>query len=178
MEPSGGSSDEIHVCSLNDVHDVIRLARARHLVTCLGDGGLDATPRDILSGRHLKLVMHDIEVEMAGCVMPSAAHVVDLLDFVQSWDRQAPMLIHCYAGISRSTAAAFIALCALNPRTPEALVAKHLRRASAAATPNRRIVALGDEALGREGRMVDAAELIGRGQMDLARPFVVRARVE
>ena len=178
MGVNGRSADDIHVCSLNDVHDVIRLAQARHLVTCLGDGGLDSTPKDILSGRHLKLVMHDVEAELAGYTAPSAAHVADLIAFVQSWDRDAPMLIHCFAGISRSTAAAFVALCALNPKTPEDLIARYLRRASPAATPNRRIVALGDAALGRGGKMLGAAELIGRGQMELARSFVMSARVE
>lgn len=170
--------EDIHVCSLNDLHDVIRLARARHLVTCLGDGGLESTPKEILSGRHLRLVMHDIEAETAGYVAPSAAHVADLLAFVESWDRDAPMLIHCFAGISRSTAAAYIALCALNPKTPEDIVARYLRRASPAATPNRRIVALADAALGRGGRMVGATELIGRGQMELARSFALNSRMD
>jgi len=178
MGVGGRGTDDIHVCSLNDVHDVIRLAGARHLVTCLGDGGLKDTPEDILSGRHLKLVMHDVEAEQAGYMASSAAHVADLLGFVASWDRSAPMLIHCYAGISRSTAATFVTLCALNPQTPEHYIAKYLRNASPAATPNRRIVALGDAALGRSGRMLDAADQIGRGQMELARPFVMRARVE
>ena len=178
MGVGGRGTDDIHVCSLNDVHDAIRLAGARHLVTCLGDGGLKDTPEDILSGRHLKLVMHDVEAEQAGYMASSAAHVADLLGFVASWDRSAPMLIHCYAGISRSTAATFVTLCALNPQTPEDYIAKYLRNASPAATPNRRIVALGDAALGRSGRMLDAADQIGRGQMELARPFVMRARVE
>lgn len=177
MEATGLGVDDIHVCALSDVHDVIRLAQARHLVTCLDCGSLDSTPRDILAGRHLKLVMHDIEVEMAGCFLPSAAHVADLVEFVESWDRNAPMLIHCYAGISRSTAAAYVALCALNPQVPEDIVARYLRRASPAATPNRRIVALGDAALDRGGRMLEAAELIGRGQVELARPFRVSARL-
>ena len=178
MGASGGGRDDIHVCSLNDVHDVIRLSRARHLVTCLGDGGLARTPADILSGRHLRLVMHDVEAELAGYAAPSETHMSDLIAFVQSWDRNAPMLIHCFAGISRSTAAAFVTLCALNPRTPEGFIARDLRSASPAATPNRRMVALGDAALGRKGRMLDAAELIGRGQMELARSFVMSARVE
>lgn len=178
MTTTGAMADDIHVCSLSDVPGVITLARARHLVTCLGDGGLDSTPKDILGGRHLKLVMHDIEAEQAGYLAPSAAHVADLLGFVRSWDRSAPMLIHCFAGISRSTAAAFVTLCALNPATPEERIARYLRSASPAATPNRRIVALADTALQRSGRMLAAADVIGRGQIELARPFRVSARVE
>ena len=110
------TADLIHVCGLPAVPDLVLSSRARHLVTCLGDGGLEQTPLGIMDGRHLKLVMHDIDELRDGYTPPSEAHVADLLDFVGKWDRTAPMIIHCYAGISRSTAAAFIALCALNPR--------------------------------------------------------------
>jgi predicted protein tyrosine phosphatase len=71
---------------------------------------------------------------------------------------------HCWAGISRSTAAAFITLCALNPDADEFGLAKALRRASSTAYPNRRLVALGDDVLSRSGRMIEAVEHIGRGE--------------
>lgn len=169
------TADLIHVCGLPAVPDLVLASRARHLVTCLGDGGLEQTPLGIIEGRHLKLVMHDIDEEREGYTLPSEAHVADLLDFVSKWDRTAPMIIHCYAGISRSTAAAFIALCALNPGTSEALIARRLREASPWATPNRRLVRLGDEALSRDGRMVEAIAGIGAGEVSLARPFWISA---
>jgi predicted protein tyrosine phosphatase len=170
--------DTIHVCSLASVHDVIKASEVRHIVTCLADESFGETPAVIMEGRHLKLLMHDIEAELDGCVLPNASHVGDLIAFVKAWDRQAPMLIHCFAGISRSTAAAFIALCTLNPNTPENVLARELRKASPSATPNRRLVALGDDALGRAGRMIRAAEEIGRGQFELAAPFHVPASFE
>ena len=71
--------------------------------------------------------------------------------------------MHCYAGISRSTAGAYVGVCALNPHRDEAAVAKELRRASATASPNLRIVELADRLLGRGGRMIRAIEAIGRG---------------
>lgn len=172
------AADLIHVCGLPSVPDLVLASRARHLVTCLSDGGLDQTPLGILEGRHLKLVMHDIDELRDGYIPPSEAHVADLLEFVGKWDRTAPMIIHCYAGISRSTAAAFIALCALNPTTPEALIAGRLREASPAATPNRRLVMFGDAALGRSGRMIDAVAAMGAGEARLAKPFWVSARIE
>ena len=47
-----------------------------------------------------------------------------------------------------------------------------LRLASPTAYPNRRLVALGDEALTRSGRMVAAVEEIGRGALaDEGVPF-------
>jgi predicted protein tyrosine phosphatase len=171
------TADLIHVCGLPAVPDLVLASRARHLVTCLSDGGPEQTPLGIMEGRHLKLVMHDIDEEREGYTLPSEAHVAELLDFVGKWDRTAPMIIHCYAGISRSTAAAFIALCALNPGTAEALIARRLREASAWATPNRRLVRLGDAALSRDGRMVEAIAGIGMGEISLARPFWISATV-
>ncbi|MCJ7527344.1 MAG: protein tyrosine phosphatase, partial [Methyloceanibacter sp.] len=88
-----------------------------------------------------------------------------LITFARDWDRQAPLLIHCWAGISRSTAAACISLCALNPEGSELELARTLRRASPTAYPNRLLVALADEILTRNGRMMTAVEDIGRGKL-------------
>ena len=79
------------------------------------------------------------------------------------WDRRAPLLIHCFAGISRSTAAAYTVAAALAPDRDEAELAATLRRLSPSATPNIRIVSLADRILGRRGRMIAAIEGIGRG---------------
>jgi predicted protein tyrosine phosphatase len=82
---------------------------------------------------------------------------------VEGWDRRAPMVIHCYAGISRSTAGAYVAACTLNPQRSETVIAQAIREASPTATPNIRIVTLADQILGRGGRMVGAIEAIGSG---------------
>jgi predicted protein tyrosine phosphatase len=89
-------------------------------------------------------------------VLPCETHVAELITFARDWDRQAPLLIHCWAGISRSTAAAFISLCALNPEGSELELARALRRASPTAYPNRLLVALADEILTRDGRKIEA----------------------
>ncbi len=74
-------------------------------------------------------------------------------------------MIHCFAGLSRSTAAAYIAMCVLNPHTPEEAIARALRRSSDTAVPNRRFVGLADELLGREGRMVAALRSMGSNRV-------------
>jgi predicted protein tyrosine phosphatase len=103
---------------------------------------------------------------------------VQFLDFVAAWDGRGPMVIHCWAGISRSTAAAFIGLCALNPATSEDLIARFLRETSPTAYPNRLMIRLGDAALGRAGRMVAAVEAIGRGEIaSEAIPFSIPAEL-
>jgi predicted protein tyrosine phosphatase len=97
--------------------------------------------------------------------LPGAAHLERLLGFVRAWNRAEPMVIHCFAGVSRSTAAAYIAACALEPGRDEFVLAKAIRAASPTASPNSRLVALADEALGRRGRMNEAIATIGRGEV-------------
>ena len=74
------------------------------------------------------------------------------------------MVIHCYAGVSRSTAAALITACALNPDRSEKDVATLIRARSPTATPNLRLVAEADDLLGRRGAMLSAARAMGRGE--------------
>jgi predicted protein tyrosine phosphatase len=163
--PVAGAAAHIHVCPLSSVPQVVSLHAASHLVTCLKDHHVVETPAGIGPANHMRLHIDDIAEPMDGLVAPDAGHVAQLLQFALAWDRQGHMVIHCWAGISRSTAAAFITLCALNPEADEALVARMLRAASPTAYPNRLMVRLGDAALGRRGRMLQAVEAIGRGEV-------------
>lgn len=162
----------IHVCSLARLHDTVRETGARHVVTLIKDVSLVHRPATITAENHLLLDMDDITDHIEGYVAPAEEHVGDLLRFVRAWDRAAPLVVHCYAGISRSTAGAFVTACALNPRRNEIAIARALREASATATPNIRIVTLADRMLGRQGRMVAAIEAIGPGMAAYAsEPF-------
>jgi predicted protein tyrosine phosphatase len=118
--------------------------------------------------------MDDINEPADGFVAPSHAHVEQALAFIRKWDRTTPMVIHCYAGISRSTASAFMAACALNPHRDESSIARQIRAASPTAYPNRLIVTLADQVLGRGGRMVRALDDMGPGNMTIeGKPFRV-----
>ena len=143
--------------------EIVRATGARSLVTLIDEGTPVVRPLEIAAERHLFVSMSDIVVAVDGHILPSDAHVAALLDFVQRWDRAAPMLIHCYAGVSRSTAAAFVTACALSPHRDEHDIAAEIRRNSPTATPNARLVALGDAILRRNGRMSAAIARIGRG---------------
>ena len=153
----------IHVCSLARLHDTVHQTGALHIVTMLKDTDRVERPDHILESNHLILGMDDITSEMDGYVTPCEEHVGRLLSFVRGWDRAKPLVMHCYAGISRSTAGAYVAACALNAERSELTIARELRGASTTATPNARLVSLADRMLGRDGRMVAAIESIGRG---------------
>jgi len=153
----------IHVCSLSYLHRTVEDTGAHHVVTLLKDTDLVRRPASIAPANHLVLGMDDITEPISGYVAPADEHVTRLIAFVCGWNRARPLVIHCYAGISRSTAGAFVTACALNPQRDEHSVAQALRKASATAAPNMRIIALADRVLGRHGRMISAIERIGRG---------------
>src|ERR1700733_4245044 len=162
----------IHVCSLARLHEIVADTGARHIVSLIGDEANLERPQSVAAENHLWLRLHDISAPLDGYIMPDEEHVADLLRFVRGWDRRSPLVVHCYMGISRSTASAYASVCALNPRRDEASIAQALRRASPTATPNIRIVSLADRILGRDGRMVAAIEAIGRGEIALeGNPF-------
>jgi predicted protein tyrosine phosphatase len=152
----------IHVCSLARLYDTVEETGALHIVTLLKDTDRVARPKTILEANHLVLGMDDICVAMDGYVIPCDDHVTRLIEFVRGWDRAKPMVVHCYAGISRSTAAAYIAACLANPHAHEHDLAVALRRAAPLARPNEALVALADAALGRKGRMSAGIATTGR----------------
>jgi predicted protein tyrosine phosphatase len=153
----------IHVCSLQRVEETVRDTGARTLVTLIEASMPMARPAEIAPHNHLHVRISDIVEHLDGYVLAHATHIDTFLSFVRRWDRREPIVIHCYAGVSRSTAAAFIAACALAPEQPEQIFATRIREASPTATPNTRLVALADKVLARDGRMIDAIAAIGRG---------------
>lgn len=153
----------IRVCSLARLHETVEEARARHVVTLVRDEARVFRPNGIAPADHLWLQMDDIAEPLDGMILPSEEHVERLVSFLDRWDQAQPLVMHCFAGISRSTAAAYIAACALTPDRDEAEIALRMRAASPTASPNIRLVALGDAYLGRQGRMVSAIGRIGYG---------------
>lgn len=153
----------LHVCPLSRLPDVLRETQASHLISLLTATTAVERPPDIPQDRHLFIGMSDIVEAADGHVLPGREHVESLLDFVTRWERERPLVIHCWAGISRSTAAAYIAACALSRAGSEEAIARALRQASPMATPNRRLVSVADEVLDRKGRMIEAVGAIGRG---------------
>src|SRR5436305_5191490 len=164
----------IHVCSLAALSETVRATGASHILTVMANVDQVQRPESILPANHLKVQVDDITEQMDGFVVPSDSHNEQVLSFVRAWDRGAPLVVHCYAGISRSTASAFAAACALNPHRDEIAIARQIRAASPIASPNRLIVSLADKALGREGRMLRALDEMGPGSMLVeGRPFRV-----
>ncbi|MEE2691178.1 MAG: hypothetical protein VX640_06535 [Pseudomonadota bacterium] len=113
----------------------------------------DSLPDD----RHLKLY---VPRESCAKSISDAAHkrAEEIVRFVNDWDGEGDILIHCNRGISRSMAAAFIILCIKEPQTSEAAHAARLRRIAPYADPCPLLVSYADDFMGREGRMLEAIE--------------------
>ena len=79
-----------------------------------------------------------------------------LIDLAKRWDRKEPILIHCHQGVSRSMAAAYILLCAVENNISETAIAQRLRKAAPHADPNLLLISRADTLMGREDRMVEA----------------------
>ncbi|MEJ0052742.1 MAG: protein-tyrosine phosphatase family protein [Methylovirgula sp.] len=164
----------IHVCSLSRIADLTEATGAKSLVTLVNNNIRVSRPSAIAPERHLHVAISDICEAMEGHILAEEDHVQSLIHFVRAWDRAEPIVIHCYAGVSRSTAAAYITACALKSDVDETSLAQQLRRASPTATPNMHLVALADRILARDGRMSAAIKQIGRGADCFeAEPFVL-----
>jgi predicted protein tyrosine phosphatase len=165
----------LHVCSLARLHETVVATGASHVVTLINRDTVVERPGCIQPECHLFIGVSDIVDPLEGHILPAADHVEPLLAFVRRWEREKPLVFHCFAGISRSTAGAYISACTLAPERTEHEIAIALREASPTATPNARMVAVADDLLGRGGRMVDAVRRIGRGAEAFeGTPFTLR----
>lgn len=148
------------VCPLSRLDAHLAAHAPSHVVSLLSP---TAQPPNIADVERLQLAFHDIAEPRDGLFAPDAATTAALLTFVDGWNGARPLLLHCYAGVSRSTAATFILACHFAPGRDEAELAQALRSLSPSATPNPLMIALADTALARQGRMVAAIQAIGRG---------------
>ncbi|MDM9629168.1 tyrosine phosphatase family protein [Rhizobium sp. S152] len=138
--------------------------KAREMISLMAKEQAFHRPAVIQADRHLLLNMNDIAFKGTGnLVAPDESHVRGIIDFAAKWDQSAPLLIHCWMGVSRSPAAALIAALSVVPDQDELALATRLRAASAFATPNMRLVEIADAVLERKGRLFEAVRMIGRG---------------
>jgi predicted protein tyrosine phosphatase len=151
----------IYVCSLMEMPEHAETLKVSHLVSLVSPDEQPPTPPCIRMVCHHRVGIHDISEPLDGHILPAVEHIEDLIDFVRAWRHEdAPILIHCVAGISRSMAAALITLAVKAPGR-ELDAGRHVRSAAAHAYPNRRMIELGDQLLGCRGRLIAAREAMG-----------------
>ena len=115
-----------------------------------------------------------IERDACAATISNAAksRAEEILSFLDKWNGDGDILIHCNRGVSRSMAAAYIVQCANSPGADEEMLAKSLRKAAPHADPCPMMVSHADDLLGRDGRMFDALQDMDPPCADIAAPVV------
>ena len=144
------------VSPLSNLAEALRVHSPSRLITLLSPDYMIETPAGFPAAMHLRLGVNDITDPAAGTAPPARQHIDELLAFSRGWDAEQPLLIHCWAGISRSMASAFTILCDRLGPGREIEIACAIRQRAPHAQPNRLLVRHADEALGRDGKMIAA----------------------
>lgn len=160
----------IFVCGLDEMPHCVAELRPARLISLLPPQEQPPTPRQIASSDHLRLLIDDVDEPGAGANAPARPHIETLVSFLRSSPLGPSILIHCLAGVSRSPAAALIAM-ALDAPGREREVARLLRSAAPFVDPNPLMIQVADEVLERRGRLV--AALASMGAADLSQGFAM-----
>ena len=128
-------------------------------------------------GEHEKLELrfHDIIDDTPGLVAPKPEHVTRILalgrDLAASPASATHLLVHCHAGISRSTASMALILAQALPDQPAHVVLEMVHGIREKAWPNLRMIEFGDAMLGRHGTLIEATHALHRRQLEI-RPHI------
>jgi predicted protein tyrosine phosphatase len=147
---------KIWVCAIDEVEDLLGDVRPGSVISLSGPADIvPSLPQDL---RHLTLTFGDVAHARGELLPPTSEQVKAMLTFAEDHNRAAPMLVHCWRGVGRSPAAAFVIACCLSPGRAERDIAGDVYRDAPSIRPNRLLVAIGDAVLKREGRMIAAIE--------------------
>ncbi|WP_227321439.1 tyrosine phosphatase family protein [Acidisoma silvae] len=164
----------IAVCGIEELGDHAALG-ATHVLSIL-DPDHPVPEAFGQYGEHarLELRFHDIIDPQPGMVLPSEADIAAILAFGRSVQASGPaarLLVHCHAGISRSTAALALIIAQARPDSSAESVLGQVHGIREKTWPNLRMIELGDGALGRDGRLTEAVFDLYRRQID-KRPHI------
>ena len=149
----------LYVCGLEAMPGHVAALRVERVITLLQPEWQPPTPPEIHPDHHHRVEINDITAPDPAQILPQRHHVEALIAFLEA-SRGASLLVHCFAGVSRSTAAALIAM-VLDAPGHEREAAQLLRRRALYAQPNRLILEHADDILGREGALLRARDHMG-----------------
>lgn len=169
-------SIRISVCGIEELAGHDRGA-ITHVLSILDPGWPEPEAlRDFAVDRRLKLHFHDVIEPLPGSIAPQRWDVELLLAFGRDLGtiggmageepRHPHLLVHCHAGVSRSTAAAILILAQRDPARPARDVVGEVLRVRPRAWPNLRMIEIGDALLGRDGEVVAAVRQLYRLVLD------------
>ena len=157
----------IIVTSLKDHANICESVKASHLISVIDPGYEPSTPKCIK--KHLKLGFDDIieinennfihrnstfsqSSSLNNQVLPNIHHIKKIIEFVSKWNKENPIVIHCWCGVSRSMAVAIFILCNIFPKKIDSNV-RYMRSIAPHANPNKLMVSLFEKYLSIEGKI-------------------------
>jgi predicted protein tyrosine phosphatase len=143
---------------------MVETLRPGRVISLLAAIDQPPTPEHIHPSDHLRVLVDDVDYSEKGMSTPARDHITQLLDFLRGTPQETSLLIHCLAGVSRSPAAALIAL-VLEAPGRELEAARVLRQAGPFVNPNHLIVEIADAALKRDGALIAALHDMGEPDM-------------
>jgi predicted protein tyrosine phosphatase len=155
------SRSRLTICGLNELAS-FQDAEVTHVLSILDPAHPD--PQDFAAyGPHKRLTLRfdDIIGARPGLLPPERHHIETLLEFGEGLassgdDPLRHLLVHCHAGISRSTASMATLLAEARPEMDEDAIFAHIREIRPQAWPNSRMIGLADDLLGRGGGLTAA----------------------
>jgi predicted protein tyrosine phosphatase len=150
----------VTICGLSELGEH-RKAGVTHVLSILDPGWPDPPDFEFWDKHdRLKLNFDDVidDGSESGLTPPLIDHVSAVLAFGKSLPKKTPvhLLVHCHAGISRSTAAAILVLAQREPKRSEHEIVAEIVRQRPKAWPNLRMIEMGDDMLLRQGRLIEA----------------------
>jgi predicted protein tyrosine phosphatase len=153
---------DLTICGLDELGD--HSARAVTHVLSILDPNWPEPEAFWTYDPHHRIEMHfnDAIEPGPGIELPQARHVEEILAFGNTFQRdlaarrEAHLLIHCHAGISRSTAAMTALLTQADPEETEERIFERLVAIRPKAWPNSLMIGFADNLLGRGGRLTAA----------------------
>jgi len=157
-QSASAAARRLTICGLNELGS-FQNAAVTHVLSILDPDHPD--PADFAGyapHRRLTLRFDDIIDPTPGMLSPEREHIEQLLSFGEGLataggDPLSHLLVHCHAGISRSTASMTILLAEAWPDREADELFTHVREIRPQAWPNSRMIALADELLGRGGAL-------------------------
>lgn len=147
----------ITICRKSEVYQVCKDQNITHIISTLDPGDRITAPHYI--DGHLLLTFDDIEFK-GDKFSPMPEHVAEILEWSSQLKDEDRLLVHCWAGVSRSTALALAIWIQHHGKDYEA-AKKWLMEARPIACPNRLIAEYADQILGCDGELLRIAEEIG-----------------
>jgi predicted protein tyrosine phosphatase len=141
----------IIVCSLKDLETVCKSVNPSHLISVIDPGFAPKTPKGVRN--HLKLGFDDIveispdnklfrlNTDKVPQLLPNEGHIDSIVKFSNSWNRDDPIVVHCWCGVSRSMATATYLMCKEDSHDVERNI-RYIRSIAPHANPNKILISL------------------------------------